>query len=118
MRVRRIGRNELAVMQTLLAIYDAQREYASAERDGDALRKYASRLRSTPGKHDGLYWPTQPGDEPSPIGLSLAAAAGAAKAVRTDIMAIATSCLHGKASMRRAARSTIWCAASSSAGSA
>ena len=28
MRVRRIGRNELAVMQVMLAIYDAQKEYA------------------------------------------------------------------------------------------
>ena len=79
MRVRQLGRNELAVMQTLLAIYDAQREYASADRDGDPLRRYAARLRSSPGKHDGLYWPTQPGEEPSPIGWALAAAAQSAK---------------------------------------
>lgn len=75
MRIRRIGRNELAVMQTMLAIYDAQREYASQDRDNDGLRKYASKLNSSPGKHDGLYWPTQPNEKPSPIGPALAAAA-------------------------------------------
>jgi hypothetical protein len=75
-RVRRIGRNELAVMQTLLAVYDAQREYASEDRDGDSLRQYAAKLRSSPGKHDGLYWPTRPDERPSPIGPVLAAAGG------------------------------------------
>lgn len=69
---RRIGRNELAAMQTLLAIWDAQREYASEYRDGDTLLKYASKLKSSPGKHDGLYWPTKAGEPPSPVGPALA----------------------------------------------
>jgi hypothetical protein len=73
MRVRRIGRNELAVMQTLLAICDAQREYAS-ENHGGGVLKYATKLRSSPGKKDGLYWPTQPGEKPSPLGPAVAAA--------------------------------------------
>ena len=68
MRVRRVGRNELAVMQTMLAIYDAQREYAQKDRDGSGVLAYAAKLASSPGKHDGLYWPTQPGEEPSPLG--------------------------------------------------
>jgi hypothetical protein len=68
MRLRRIGRNELAVIQTMLAIYDAQREYAQQPHDGGSLMVYASRLVSAPGKHDGLYWPVQPGDAPSPLG--------------------------------------------------
>ncbi len=67
MRVRRIGRNELAVMQTLLAICDAQREYA-AENHGGGVLKYATKLKSSPGKQDGLYWPTGPGERPSPLG--------------------------------------------------
>jgi hypothetical protein len=75
-RVRRIGRNELAVIQTLLAVYDAQRDYASEDRDGDGLRKYAMKLKSSPGKHDGLYWPTRADERPSPIGPALAAASG------------------------------------------
>jgi hypothetical protein len=77
-RVRRIGRNELAVMQTLLAIYDAQRDYASEDHDGDGLRKYATKLKSSPGKHDGLYWPTRADERPSPIGPALAGASARA----------------------------------------
>jgi hypothetical protein len=74
MRVRRIGRNELAAQQTLLAIYDAQLDYASQSHDGDGLLTYAMRLASTPGKRDGLYWPTQAGEAPSPLGPVLAKA--------------------------------------------
>jgi hypothetical protein len=68
MRLRRVGRNELAVIQTMLAIYDAQREYALHDHDGVGLLTYASKLSSSPGKHDGLYWPTQPDGPPSPLG--------------------------------------------------
>ena len=74
MRVRRIGRNELAAQQTLLAIYDAQRDYASQSHDHEGLLVYASRLTSTPGQHDGLYWPDEPGAAPSPLGPALVAA--------------------------------------------
>jgi hypothetical protein len=70
MRVRRIGRNELSVIQTMLAIYDAQREYASTDHNGDGLLAYASKLSSSPGKQDGLYWPTQPGEPESPLGAA------------------------------------------------
>ena len=73
---RRIGRNELDTIQTLLAVVDAQREYASKDADGNGLADYASRFRSTPGKKDGLYWPTK-GDEPlSPLGPLVAQAVG------------------------------------------
>ena len=74
MRVRRIGRNELAVMQTLLAIYDAQREYAQTYHDGSNMLVYASKLASSPGKQDGLYWPTGPDATPSPLGVAFATA--------------------------------------------
>jgi hypothetical protein len=77
MRVRRIGRNELAVIQTMLAVYDAQREYALTDHDGDGLLTYASKLSSSPGKHDGLYWPTQPDAPPSPLGPAFIQAASA-----------------------------------------
>jgi hypothetical protein len=81
MRVRRIGRNERAVMQVMLAIYDAQKEYATKDRNGDGVLQYATRLESSPGKRDGLYWPTQAGEEPSPLGPAVAAsrAAGGAE---------------------------------------
>ena len=65
MRVRRIGRNELAAMQALLAYYDAQKDYALADRNGDGVLEYAQRFLSNPGKRDGLIWPNDPG---SPLG--------------------------------------------------
>jgi hypothetical protein len=75
MRIRRIGRNEVAVVQTMLAIHDAQLDYASKPRDRDGLVTYASRLSSSEGRHDGLYWPTQAGEAPSPLGPAVASAA-------------------------------------------
>ena len=68
MRTRRIGRDELATMQAVLAYYDAQKEYALADRNGDGILEYAQRLVSTPGKRDGLYWPVTAGEEDSPLG--------------------------------------------------
>jgi hypothetical protein len=68
MRTRRIGRNELATMQAVLAYYDAQREYAAKDRNGDGVREYAQRLVSSYGKHDGLYWPDASGQDQSPLG--------------------------------------------------
>lgn len=81
-RIRRIGRNELAVMQVMLAIHDAQNEYAEKDRDGDGVRAYAAKFESSPGKTDGLYWPTKAGEAPSPLGSVFAAAkaAGGSKA--------------------------------------
>ncbi len=65
---RRIGRNELNTIQTCLAIVDAQREYATKDRDRDKVREYAQKFRSTPGKKDGLYWEAKEGEEQSPLG--------------------------------------------------
>jgi hypothetical protein len=65
---RRIGENELSTVQTLLAIVDAQREYAMADHDGDGIREYAEKFRSDPGKKNGLYWVTTETEEPSPLG--------------------------------------------------
>jgi hypothetical protein len=72
MRIRRIGRNERAVEQVMLAIFDAQKEYASVDRDNDGLLEYAMKFASSAGKHDGLYWPTKSGEPQSPLGPLLA----------------------------------------------
>ncbi len=72
---RRIGRNELETMQVCLAIVDAEREYAGRHLDPDGVPVYASRFISRPGKRDGLYWPTQANEAPSPLGSLLATAA-------------------------------------------
>jgi hypothetical protein len=67
-RTRRIGANELATMQAALAYYDAQKEYAREDRNGDGVLEYAQQLISTPGKQDGLYWAALEGEKPSPLG--------------------------------------------------
>jgi hypothetical protein len=71
---RRIGENELDTVQTLLAVVDAQREYAMVDRDGDGIRSYAAEFGSDPGKMNGLYWLTQTGEPPSPLGELVAEA--------------------------------------------
>jgi hypothetical protein len=71
---RRIGQNELDTIQTMLAIVDAQREYAMKDRDGDGLHEYAEKSWSDPGKKNGLYWETKEGEEPSPLGELVAQA--------------------------------------------
>jgi len=65
---RRIGRNERSAIQVCLAYVDAQREYATKDRDKDGLLEYAHKFISTPGEHDGLYWETQEGETASPLG--------------------------------------------------
>lgn len=59
---RRIGRNEHAAIMTALAYVDAQHDYNTLN------QQYAQRLISTPGQHDGLYWPAAPGEAESPLG--------------------------------------------------
>jgi len=72
---RRIGENELAAINVMLAIVDAQREYASADRNADGVREYARHFASTPGKRDGLYWETASNEPGSPLGPLMRSAA-------------------------------------------
>ncbi len=65
---RRIGRNELHVLRVMDAYLQAQAEYASEDRDGDQVAEYARKLRSEPGKFDGLFWETAENEPASPIG--------------------------------------------------
>ena len=71
---RRIGRNERSAIQVCLAYVDAQREYATKDRDKDGLLEYAKNLISRPGTQDGLYWDTKENDPPSPLGPLVARA--------------------------------------------
>jgi Protein of unknown function (DUF2950) len=73
---RRVGRNEISTLASLHAYVDAQREYASEERDGQP-KAFAKQIFSTRGKHDGLYWPTVDGEPDSPLGPLMAEAASA-----------------------------------------
>ncbi|MCW8278428.1 DUF2950 domain-containing protein [Pseudomonas sp. PCH199] len=67
-RARRIGSNELATVQSVLAYHDAQMDYASVDRDGDGALEYAQKIFSTPGQHDGLYWADDDSGQISPLG--------------------------------------------------
>ena len=71
---RRIGQNELSVIQVCLAYVDAQREYYSR---GSGLLEYAQRLESIRGKRDGLFWEAKPGERESPLGPLVARARAA-----------------------------------------
>jgi hypothetical protein len=65
---RRIGRNELFTIDVLADLANAQQEYASEVRDNGSVQQFAQKIQSSPGKHDGLYWPVSSGEEESPIG--------------------------------------------------
>ena len=71
---RRIGRNELTVIQVVKAYVDAQRDYYLLNPQQDKLLSYAQKFVSTKGKRDGLYYPTKNGEQPSPLGSLFAAA--------------------------------------------
>lgn len=71
---RRVGENELDTIQSCLAYVDAQREYYQRNPQKDPMLHYASRLISTEGKKDGLYWPAGENEEQSPLGEGFAQA--------------------------------------------
>src|SRR4030095_11843723 len=71
---RRIGKNELATLHVVRTYVEAQREYASKDRDGDDVLEFAQKFRSSPGMKDGLYWPQDLDGELSPLGPLVAEA--------------------------------------------
>jgi hypothetical protein len=71
---RRIGRNELSVIEVCRAFVEAQRDYAMKHRGDGGRMLYAQRIFSTPGEHNGLYWPAKPGEDESPLGPLIAEA--------------------------------------------
>ena len=71
---RRIGENELVAIGVCRTYVAAQREYASQDRDGGGMPKYAQKLKSAPGQEDGLYWEPAAGEKPSPFGPLVASA--------------------------------------------
>ena len=72
---RRIGRNELAVIDTCRAYVAAQKRYAADGHDGKPAGAYAMAFASDPGKQNGLYWPAVRGQKLSPLGEMVAQAA-------------------------------------------
>jgi hypothetical protein len=70
---RRIGRNELAIIDVCEGIREAQTDYVSTSHNG--ARQYATKFVSDSGKQNGLYWKPADGQPPSPLGPLAAAAA-------------------------------------------
>jgi hypothetical protein len=65
---RRLGRNELNAIQVCSAYVEAQREYASTDRERDGIIQYAQKVWSDPYRRNG--------ETPSPIGPFIAQAVG------------------------------------------
>ena len=71
---RRVGRNELSAIRTLLASVDAQHAYFDLIKQQIGRGVYTTRFISTPDHHDGLYWPVAAGEPESPLGPLIEAA--------------------------------------------
>jgi hypothetical protein len=69
---RRVGEDELTAIGVCRTYVVAQREYASEDRVGDGVFRFAQKLRSTPDLKDGLYWPAATTEEQSPFGPFIA----------------------------------------------
>ena len=74
-RLRRIGLNELDVIDLMHRYVRAQAAYRASDPDGDGLPSFAAGILSSPGSRDGLYWPDEPGAPESPVGDFIARAA-------------------------------------------
>jgi hypothetical protein len=81
---RRIGENELTVIDMLQGYVDAQREYSLEQHDGSGVNEYAQRIVSSPGKHDGLAWQNADGSWGGPIGEEIAKAIGEGYSLKTE----------------------------------
>lgn len=92
---RRVGENEIKTIQVMKAIADAQLDYASEDRNGDNIREYAMKFKSSPGKRDGLHWPTKVGEPPSPLGELVVRATAEGYKLGAGATKDATGAYHG-----------------------
>src|SRR5271170_5312863 len=81
---RRIGRNELAVIDICGALADAQAEYFSQPHEDGGARQYALKFISDTGKQNGLYWESPEGQPQSPLGPLVAFATDEGYSVKPD----------------------------------
>jgi hypothetical protein len=81
---RRVGRNELAIIDVCGALVDAQAQYASQPHDGGSAGQYALKFISDPGKQNGLYWESPEGQPKSPLGPLAAFATSEGYKVKPD----------------------------------
>jgi hypothetical protein len=69
-----IGQHELKAIDVCRRYPQVQAAYFQLDPDGDSVPSYATRILSTPGKRDGLYWPDVEGQPRSPLGSAVAEA--------------------------------------------
>lgn len=72
---RRVGRNELDVIEVCRTYVAAQLLYAASGHDGQPAAAFAMAFRSDAGRQNGLYWPVARRERPSPLGDLVAQAA-------------------------------------------
>jgi hypothetical protein len=72
---RRVGRNELEVIDLCHTYVKAQHLYAATDHDGQPAGAFAMLFRSDPGRQNGLYWPVRRLERRSPFGDLVADAA-------------------------------------------
>jgi hypothetical protein len=81
---RRIGRNELAVIDVCGALAEAQSEYYSETHADGSTKQYAVKFISDAGKQNGLYWESPDGQPKSPLGPLAAFATSEGYSVKPD----------------------------------
>ncbi len=81
---RRIGRNELAVIDICGALVEAQAEYFPQGHDGASAKQYAVKFISDSGHQNGLYWESPEGQPRSPLGPMAAFASDEGYKVKAD----------------------------------
>jgi hypothetical protein len=81
---RRIGRNELAIIEVCGAVADAEAEYFAKPHDGEKAKQFAAKFLSDPGKENGLYWKSPDGQPASRLGPLAASAASEGYSVKTE----------------------------------
>jgi hypothetical protein len=79
---RRIGRNELAIIDVCAALSAAQAEYFSQRHSDGITNQYAPKFISDTGKQNGLYWESADGQPKSPLGPLVASATAEGYSVR------------------------------------
>jgi hypothetical protein len=81
---RRVGRNELAVIDVCGALADAQADYYSRSHDDGSTKQFALKFISDPGKQNGLYWDSPAGQPKSPLGPLVAYATSEGYSAKPD----------------------------------
>lgn len=65
---KRVRRNEASATEVCRTYVQAQRLYAERDRNANGVPDFAQKIISSPGTHDGLYWPqADPNDNVSPL---------------------------------------------------